>query len=353
MFIPHESDELSIEIDGREFRFWTSLSLSLIFDEYSSVAFTAPFEPENATFRETFRPFSYKEVRVLLAGELLFTGTMIDVAPQGDASSRVVAVSAYSKVGVLEDANVPASAYPLEFNGLKMMQIASKLLEPFGLKASLGPGANEGSRFERVKLKPDDKIHKFLQDLAKQRGLIMGSDAEGNLVFRVERPNTGPVYSLQDQAQPVTGVSVRFSPQEYPSEVTVIAKAKHGKKGGKYTVTNPLLNGTLRPMVVELDASDPADLRVAANSRLGRIFAKACTFEIGLATWMTPDSTLWMPDQRISLTAPNCMVYEPTELVVRGVQLTRDSDKSRYASLACVLPGSFTGEFPNSAPWSG
>lgn len=351
MLAPHDPDELSIEIDGKEFRFWTAMELSLVFDGHSSVSFAAPFEPESAEFRETFRPFSYKQTRVLLGGELLFTGTMIDVAPEVTPESRTVNVTAYAKAAVLQDVTPPASAHPLEFNKLKLLQIAEKLLSPFGLTASLGPGADEGARFERVKLDPKDKIQDFLVDLAKQRGLILGSDPEGNVVLKVER-STGQVHALRDSEHPVTGVSVSFAPQEYYSEVTVIAKAKHGKKGGKYTVKNPFLPGVNRPIVIELDKTEPGDVKTVASARLGRMFANAMTFEVDVAAWRNPDGDLWMPDQRISLTAENIMLYRPTELVVRGAKLVSEPDKSRHVSLACVLPGSFTGELPESTPWS-
>lgn len=344
-----DADEVSIEIEGTEFRFWTEVEINLLFDGHATVSFSAPFEPDNASFRETFRPFSYKTVRVLVGGDLLFTGTMVDIAPQVLGNSRSVSVTAYSRAAVLGDVTPPSSAHPLEFNGLTLSQISAKLLEPFGLTASLGPSASEGSKFERVKLEPKDDIQGFLSDLAKQRGLILGSDSEGNLVYRVTR-NEGPVVSLSDSAQPVTGISVSYSPQSYFSEVTVLTKTKHGKSGGKYTAKNPFLS-VLRPHVVELDETDPGDVKVAAEAKLGRMFGNALSFSIDLATWRTPDGSLWLPEQRISLTAPNAMVYEPTELLVRTVKLKRPSDKSKSANLTCVLPGSFSGVVPSVLPW--
>jgi len=352
MFTAPDPEEISISIEGETFRHWTEIEISVAFDGHASVSFSAPFEPDEIEFRETFRPFSFKEIEVLLGGDPLFSGTMIDVAPQVTAASRSVSVTAYSRAAVLAEVNVPAEFHPIEFNGLDLNQITEKLVAPFGLKLALG-SASVGAKFERVALEPKDKIQEFLSDLAKQRGLVLGSDEFGDVIFRRSSAFGLPVAKLSDNQSPVVSVSPTFSPQSYFSEVTCLAKAKGGRGGSKYTAQNSYLLGVLRPSVIELDDTDPGDIEIATAARMGRMFGNMASYDIGLCTWFTPLGELYWPDDRIRLTAPGAMIYSDTELLVRAVKFSQSADQSRTASLTCCLPGAFSGEEPDGLPWLG
>ena len=276
----------------------------------------------------------------------------MDINPQVTPESRTVGVTAYSKAAVLADCCVPAEFYPLEFNGLTLSQITEKLTEPFGLKLAQG-SAQDRAKFERVALEPNGKIQEFLADLAKQRGLVLGSDEIGDVIYRQSTASGLPVAKLSDNQSPVTSVSATFSPQNYFSEVTCLAKTKGGRSGSKYTSTNPYLLDVLRPSVIELDDTDPGDIKVATTARLGRMFGNVASYEVGVCTWLNSNGSLWWPDDRIRLTSPGAMVYDETELLIRGVRLRQGSDKSRTAALACCLPGAFSGEEPDGLPWLG
>ncbi len=347
-----DPEEVSISIDGTTFRYWTDVEINLVFDGHSTVSFSAPFEPEEIEFRETFRPFSYKEVTVQLGGDPLFTGTMIDISPNVTPDSRTVSVTAYSRAAVLADCCAPAEYFPLEFNGLTLSQITEKLTEPFGLKLAQG-SAQDGAKFERVALEPKDKIQDFLADLAKQRGLILASDEFGDVIYRQSSGSGIPVAKLSDSQSPVTSVAATFSPQSYFSEVTCLAKTKGGRPGSKYTASNAYLLNVMRPSVIELDDTDPGDIQVATSARLGRMFGNMASYEVGLCTWLTPEGKIWFPDDRIRITAEGAMIYSETELLIRAVRLKQSSDQSRTASLTCCLPGAFSGEEPDGLPWLG
>lgn len=347
-----KADELSIEIAGKNFRFWTTVTVSLRIDGFDTVSFSAPFDPKDPVQRETFRPFSYKQVRVLTAGTPLFTGVMMGITPSETENERSVTVECCSGGAVLEDSAMPVSHYPLEFSKLTLRQIGEKLCIPFGLSVSLA--GDEGAAFDKVAMKPNDKVGPFLAELAKQRNKILSSTPDGGIVFRNSHIGTGsPVARLRGGTNPVTSVTPTFSPQEYFSEVTCVAKHKRGRKGSQYTQRNTFLSGVTRPSVVELDDTDPGDIQVATSARIGRMYGNAAGFEVGLCTWLTPDGRLFQPDDVVTLLAPGAMVYRECELLVRTVELTQDSEQSKTARLGLVLPGAFSGDIPKELPWAG
>ena len=66
-------EQVSLLIDKKLFAYWSDLEIKLSIDSFDTVGFSAPFEPDRQEFRETFRPFSFKPIQVLVAGEPIFT----------------------------------------------------------------------------------------------------------------------------------------------------------------------------------------------------------------------------------------------------------------------------------------
>jgi prophage tail gpP-like protein len=362
LYSTFEKDEVAVEIDGKAFRFWTEVELVELLDGHPSVTFTAPFDPDNADHRETFRPYTYKPVTVLLGGEPYMVGTMVVPTPVESAEGCAVSVSCYGAAAVIEDSTPRAAQFPLEFKNLTLRQIAEKLVEPFGLTVSIDsnlpsiPGAPgpDGAAFPKVTLAPEDRIQEFLVKLAKQRGLILTSSASGGVLFKKSASSVGvPVALLEGGKQPVVKVLPNYSPQDYFSEITCVAKTKRGKVGAPYTESNFFLQGSgvVRPNVIELDDTDPGDIVAATQARMGRMFGNAVSYDVDVATWFDQSGNVWKADTLVMLLAPRVMVYAPTLCLVRKVTLKQAEDKTKTASLNLVLPGAFSGEIPEALPW--
>lgn len=343
-----EQDEVALKIDGRRFRYWSDIAITRSLDSHATIGFSAPFEPDRREFRDTFRPFSFRRIEALVGGEPLFVGTMVSVSPTTEPDADKVSVSGYALPGVLEDCCPPASELPLEFNDVRLADVARRLCSPFGLNVAFD--ADPGPPFKRVAVDPDAKVQDVLADLARQRGIVLSSTDDGSLLFwKSTRPGR-PVARLVDTLQPVTKVTPRFSPQSYFSELTGFASSKAGSRGAKYTAKNERLAGTVRPRSFVANDVDPADIQGATKAKLGRMFGNMVSFQIELATWRDPSGSLWSPNTTLTLRAPGAMVYRETEFVVRSV-LLRDDTGSQTAELDLVLPGAFSAEIPEALPW--
>ena len=68
-----------------------------------------------------------------------------------------------------------------------------------------------------------------------------------------------------------------------------------------------------------------------------------------LNTWIRP-LQIKEDDNTITLLAPGAMIYSEYEFVIKSVEFSRDGD-SETAVLKLVLPGSFSGEIPETLPW--
>jgi prophage tail gpP-like protein len=369
--------DVSILIEGVEFTNWTEFELSLGLDSYSAAGFTAPFEPDREEFRELFRPFSFKECQVFIDDNLMFTGRLVDIVPEVTAESASIQVTAYSKPNELFQVTPPPTLLPLEFNGMTLVQIAQKLAEPFGIGVRADApidaavrssklkqqrrrrGAPRvtpvGDKFDRAQCDPDKKIQEFLVDLAQQRGLVITDDPQGNLVFQQSVAPGNPVAVLE--GQPLTRVTPAFSPESYYSELTGFGSKRSGKGTAKWTEENKRYLGTnLRPLSFILDDTESGDVPYAVRARLGRMHGEIVSYVVdNLPTWTDPENYLWHPNTTLMLRAPEAMVYNYSELLVRNVAL-RVNEASFSASLGLCLPGAFSAtpaEIPERMPWEG
>jgi prophage tail gpP-like protein len=346
--LSNSASEVAVIIDGERFRFWDSVTINRSMDSIDSIEIRAPFEPDNAAFRETFRPLSYKSLNVTVGGSPLFIGTMLTPRPETTEKSRTVVATGYSLPGVLNDCTAPISALPLEFNNQGLQEIADTLAGLFGL--SIDFNVDQGATFERVALDPDKDIYSFLSDLARQRNLVIGTTNTGKLLFQRSISTGAPVARLSEGAAPLLLVAPEFKDQEYYSHVTGLQGSKVGRKGSQYTVVNPRVEGVLRPITFKVDDTQDADVKAAVEAKAGRMFANAVGYSVNVATWRDTAGTLWTPNTTIKLQAPGAMIYNEYEFLIRSVRLSREADNEQ-ATLSLVLPGSFEGVVPGAMPW--
>jgi prophage tail gpP-like protein len=234
------SESLDLLLDGERFAHWDDIELVNSIDRFSTLSFSAPFQPERAEFRARFRPFSFQPVRVYLNGESLYKGTLVGVDPEYDASQARVGITGYALPGVLDDCNAPAKTKPQEFKKVDLRTIAEALAGPFDV--SLRFDADPGKKFTKAKLTQEKHVLEFLIELAQQRGLVIGNDAEGAALFWKSVEVGNPVAIFVEGEQPITKVRGSFSPQEYFSEITGWGHPKRGHRGKSHTEQNPWLD---------------------------------------------------------------------------------------------------------------
>jgi prophage tail gpP-like protein len=234
---------------------------------------------------------------------------------------------------------------------MSLLDISNQIAAYYGLLVeSLGVG---GSNFGKVKLDIEETPFSFLSELARQRGAIISNTPEGFLRLWKAVKTGDPVARLAEGSQPVLKVAAAFSPQEYFSEITGFGRAKKKKRGGKYTLHNPLLHGALhpiRPKCFAMGDTEPGDVPSATTAKMSRMFGNVASYTIDLATWRDPQGELWAENTTVMLAAPQAMIYGEFEFLIRTVNLHQDENSSN-AQLGVVLPGAFSDGLPDRLPW--
>ncbi len=341
-------NEVAVSIEKERFRFWSGLTLTRSMDTVDTLESSAPFEPSNADFKRIFTPFSYKPISVSVGTKPLFTGTILVSLPRLVADRKTVTVSGYSLPGVMNDTNIPASAFPLEFNGQGLQDIATTVARYFGLGVEFTD--QQGPVFDTVAAEPTEKAFAFLTKLAQQRNFVISSTPRGKLLFQRSVSPGSPVARLSQGVAPLVSVIPQFKPQAYYSSITGLAPAVIGVSGSQHTVENPRLKGVIRPHTFKADDTDNGDVKEAVEAKMGRMFANSVKYRAELSTWRDTLGNLWEPNTTITLLAEGAMIYSEYEFIVRSVDLSRDEDRES-AVLTLVLPGAFSGQAPEAMPW--
>ncbi len=337
--------------NGRRFGEWSEVELSIGIDSYRCASLSGPWDPERLELRAAFEPLSFPEVTVTVGDELFLKGRVQDVAPSVDASQSSVGVTAYSMAYWLTEICAPPDIFPIEFNGLDLKQIATRLVN-YSLGVAVQIDGKPGAKFSRVKLQPDEELHGFIAELALQRGFVLTDTAGGDLALRSEGATGAPVARLQ--GQPLGRVSAQFNPGRWFSHITGRACKRSGQQhGSKYTQKNELYRSVFPPRHHCASTGDTgsADVPRATKAMVGRMVASVATYTVeDLPTWRDPSGKLWAPNTTLLLTAPGAMIYSETELLIRAVKFRQRGDQET-ATLELVLPGSFGGKQPNRLPW--
>ncbi len=330
----------------KQFTFWEAITITRSLDSLSTIAVTAPFEVDNVDMQEFFRPFTFREIIVSVGGNEVFTGTIINIVPTLTESRSTVDITAYSTPGIMNDCTQPISDAPFSWENYNLREIAQDVAATFGVGVRFDD--DPGDVFAQVTSKPEASPLSFLQDLAKQRNLVIGDDSEGFLRFRRSTEIGFPVARLQQGSSPLVSVKPTFNAQQTFSKITGLSPVQPGVESNPFTVDTGTLGGRFHTFTVR-DTTNTS-LEESVNAKVGRMYGNMATYNCNVATWFDPLGSLWTPNTTVKLLAPNAMIYNEFEFIIRKVELQRSAD-SEAARLELVLPGAFSGEIPASLPW--
>ena len=331
---------------SKQFTFWQSVTIKRSLDSLSTLALTAPFDPDDEDIREFFRPFTFREITVSVGGNEVFIGTIVNITPQLTETRSIVNITAYSLPGIMADCTQPVSDYPLSWEQYTLKEIADDVAATFGIRTQFNDSV--GDVFQSVSSKPESSALSFLQDLAKQRNLVIGDTRDGFLLFQKSTKVGFPVARLFEGLSPLISITPRFNAQQAFTSVTGINPTTAGVPGEPFTAQTGIPGGRYHTYTVRDTLN--TSLEDAVNAKVGRMYGNMASYNVKVPTWFTPGGQLWSPNSTIKITAPKAMVYNEYEFIIRSVELQRTA-QTEVTSLELVLPGAFSGEIPVSLPW--
>lgn len=358
-------DQTAIIIDGTRIEQFSNESVLLTIDNVGNgFSFNVPFFPDTKEYRDLFRPFKYQDIQLYIGGNLMINGTVEKISPTLTETSNSVNVQGRSKTGVLVDCNFEKDEN-LEFQKAALDEIADTVVSKYGIETSFPDGA--GAIFEKAG--PSSLIStvfNFLQNLSRQRSLLMSQTPDGKLLFRRAKTSGIPVAELIEGQQGVLVSTADYDGTKRFSKYDVFGQepgkndnfaqllASISKKPAEVDVsgqdiTDPSIFA-IRPKSIQANDTNQGNIESAASWSLTSDIAASINIPLGYEGWLRPDGQLWVEDELVLVHAPSIMVYKPFVLSIKSV-LFRSLPDAKTVEFTLTIPGAYSGEVPEAFPW--
>ena len=251
-----------------------------------------------------------RESRAIKAGEscslkygneLLITGFIDAVEPSYDANSHSVRVRGRSKPGDLVDCSILQTEYKEQ----NLLQIATALADPFGIKVTAD--AEIGEPFKSVRLAAGQPIWEFLEQLARIRAVRLISDINGNLLITTAgtgRADTSLELGVNiESAQAELDLSQQFSEYWVKAQeggnLLLSAEAAAFPQG----LAKDSRIGRYRPITIESETTtDTSGCQRRAEWARNTHFGRARSTIITVTGWQQVEGgRTWMPNELVHI----------------------------------------------------
>lgn len=338
-------EQVTIIIDGVRVRQFSNVSFSLSIDSFGTgLSFTTPFFPGILAYRDMFRPKKYQHIELYVGNDLKITGTVERISPSLTDTTNTVNVQARSKTGLLVDCTFSKDDQK-EFLNADLEEIAGIVVGDLDVNFPDGAGAI----FEQAGPdSPSVKKFNFLQNLAKQRGLLMGQTNEGKLLFRKPKTEGLPVAELIEGQQGLVISTAVYDGTKRFSQYDVF-----GQERGENANFARLQDGSIpieRQKSLQANDTNQGNIKDAAKWALSSDIVSAINIPFGYESWLRPDGKLWEENNLIILQAPSLMVYKPTIFLIKSIMFNQTA-KSKTVKFGLTLPEAYTGSIPETFPW--
>ena len=279
-------------------------------------------------------------------GQVLISGYIMNQTFVSSPGRNLARFAGYSYTGFLEDCNIPPSLYPLQNDGLTLLEIAQKLLKPFGFGIVVDSSVSSlvNSVYDTSTANESQTIKSYLAELASQKNVILSHTTKGELLFTRANTNQKAIINF-DGTIPTKSMTLNYNGQGMHSHIIVQKQAgMDGGNAGEATLRNPFVPYVFRPLVKTQSSGDDNDTELAAKSVLASEL-KNLKLTIELDRWEL-NGVVIMPNNIITVKNTEVYLFNQTKWFIESVVLGGNA-QTQTATLNCVLPSVYDGSVPS------
>jgi len=292
------------------------------------------------------KPRSLTDSEVWIGNKKLLTGNLYKRSPSLTNSGAQLQLTGYSKTYRLIKSNPKEQR---EFLNQSLLEIAKSFALPFGLSVvSESVDAEINEKFENEKISATDTVFNFLQNLARQRGILISNDIHGNILFHracTQQKTVGSIVEGRDGEIPLTSnFSASFDDsnlfQVYQSVADAPWAFESNEPGGiskDDRIKIPSFKTVQANSNVEGAGQKTVDF--ARNQTI----AKGLSIPFQANTWYAPNGELWQENTLVSIESPTLFIPNGFTFLIKDVEYNLDSSGGETAALSLVPPALYTG----------
>lgn len=340
-----ERGELSIVVGGRELTVLSARILRTMDTGTDAWSCQVPWSPGiDKKFDEVTKPYSYAKASVYIGGDLIINGRLYTVSPEMTDNGLIKTLTGYSFTADAVDSTIN-SVY--ERDNATLEQIAAEIIEPIGIKVVVG--TDTGGPIDEATAKEQDTIFSHLSRLATQRGLLIGSTVQGDLLIHKANVDQKPVGTIEENKPLAVGWKATYDGRKRFNTYTSISQ----DWGASLDWFKPAesKNATAKDDAVPISrmlsfmANDTTSGNVltAAEWKRSKQIVEALTLPFPVTSWYAPNGTVWKENTRVTVISPTLGLSKGFTFLIRAVEFTLDSG-GQVATLSLVPPQAYSGE---------
>lgn len=320
-------NNVELKVDGNIFSGWTSVTVNRSIETMAGY-FDLGVNVQTSTDLSSLAPG--KPFTLSIDGQTVITGYTDGRRRQMGADSMKITIAGRDKTADLIDC---AAIYKGgQWKKRTLEQIARDLCQPYGVAVRWElTDAESAAPFTSFTLDHSETVYEALGRAARARGVLITSNAAGDLVFTRADESHSDRLVLGENL-----LMVDFD-EDYRDRFSEYTVKGHGRSNGKVgdtvdartiasqkgTATDSAIT-RYRPMIILADSKIDAQSATARALReQRRRLAKSVTFEAQLDGWTRSNGQIWMPNILAEIDASKFAI-QTGPLLVSKVVLTLD-----------------------------
>ena len=339
-----EPDELSIIIAGIEI-VYSSARVMLTMDTASD-GWTASLpwtRGDNPALDDAILPGVFSEAKVYVGGVLKISGFLYTPEYESGDDGTVVRLEGFSRTADFIDSNIKS---PYEENNVTLRQRARKLAQAHGLKAIFRNDA--GGPFDRVTAGETETAGAHVKKLARERGLLQSSTANGNLLYWEADVKSAPVATLEEGVSQMGRLRMKLDGRRMFNTYRVLSTTPFGNNPPVVVKDNTVPRSRIK--TIRVQESMAGELDTAARWERNKAIADALTMTVPVIGWLNDRSPKpWDVNTKVTLVAPSIRVPNGFDFLIRSIEF-EETESEKSAILNIVPPQVYTKE-DIKLPW--
>lgn len=336
-------DKITIEVDGLELEMQGKRIVRTMDTMADAWSGRLPWiQGKNPAVDERVKFLAFPPSKAFIGTELMVSGPMYDSGSEVNNSGSVKLLQGYTRTIDLVDSNLKP---PYEKNNVTLLQRCRDLARPKGIDVTAV--TNTGGPFDRVTAQESEKIGTHLAGLAFQRGVLLSSTPEGNLLILEARTDTVPVATLEEGQPGSESFDMMVSGRELFSVIRAIGQTPFGNTEGIAVDRNIPRS---RFKTVRADETMAGDIDAAAHWERSKQYVEALTIPFPVVGFRDPQGDLWRENTPVTLVSPSLHLPDGFGMLIRRVEYIEDQNGQR-AILGLIPPQAYTKEELIN-PWS-
>lgn len=335
------ADQIVLSAGGNVYEGWTKIRITRSLEAMAGsfdLELTHKWDGSDSKYKAFMKPIQQGAPCVVKIGnDKVITGYVDDWVPSYDDSKVMISVSGRDKTSDLIDCSI---IYPSgQFKNQTFTKIAKTVCQPFGINVVVE--TDVGAAFTLVQIEQGETPHELLTRLATQRGVLLTTNGEGDLVItRASTKRAGVSLILGENIKAARG---RFSWRERYSQFKVKGSSdkwdeKPEVSGGIEVTVRDSDISRYRPLIImsdEITTADGASKRGQWERQ--RSIGRSNTAEYTVIGWRIPQTgKVWNVNQIVPVQDDIIGLNE--DMLINTIMFSEEEDSGRIAVIGVVRP---------------